>query len=209
MTLALVILAAGASTRLGAVKALVDLDGRTPLERLMTAGRALGPATTLVVGGAHARELGAWLAASPFGADVRFLEHAGWRRGRLGSVAAAAEALPGLDLALAPVDVPLVEAATFEALGAGWAAAGHPAEGWLAPRHGTAFGHPVVVGRDLAARTLALDPAAPLRDLRVRAQPLLAVAVRDPAVLDDLDTPADLARLRGRLSAGSDRGGHD
>ena len=49
-----------------------------------------------------------------------------------------------------------------------------------------------------AART---DGGVPPHVARALAGPLLAVPVLDPAILDDLDTPADLASLRRRLAA--------
>ena len=91
---------------------------------------------------------------------------------------------------------------TIEALRARWAALGAPANGWLAPRFDAGprprHGHPVVLGRGLAARLADLAPDAPLSTLRAVAQPLEGVAVDDSAILDDLDTPADLEGLRAR-----------
>ena len=53
------------------------------------------------------------------------------------------------------------------------------------------------------ARTRAAGAAgslpSPLRNLRALADPLLEVSVDSPEILDDLDTPEDLARLRARL----------
>jgi CTP:molybdopterin cytidylyltransferase MocA len=100
------------------------------------------------------------------------------------------------------VDVPLVPAEVFAALGRAWDEAGSPARGWLAPwvqvdgrrKHG----HPVVLGRDLLAEILAQPAELPLKDFRTRAAPLLEVEVRSHFVLDDLDTPEDLARMRAR-----------
>jgi molybdenum cofactor cytidylyltransferase len=206
MTLAVVLLAAGASTRLGECKALVDIDGSTPLARLGTAALAAGPTELVVIAGAHEQRLAAWLAEQPaeHTPPMRLVPNPDWAAGRLGSVAAAVRALPDTDLVLAPVDVPLVSAATFATLAAAWRAAGEPARGWLAPEHGGRFGHPVVLGRALAAEALRLAPGVPLRALRALATPLLAAAVPDAAVLDDLDTPADLARLRARRASQRD-----
>jgi CTP:molybdopterin cytidylyltransferase MocA len=123
-------------------------------------------------------------------------------------VALAHGARPGLDLCLAPVDVPRVPAAVFEGLARAWEEAGAPARGWLAPawaapgggpgRHG----HPVVVGRGLLDRLD--DPGLrgrPLKALRALAGPLLALLGPWPEILEDLDTPADLERLQKKLRA--------
>jgi CTP:molybdopterin cytidylyltransferase MocA len=191
---ALVILAAGASTRLGTCKALVELGGKTALARLLAAGAASSGAPPLVVTGAdHA----AIAAALPGG--VAALENPRWAEGRAGGVALAARARPGLDLCLAPVDVPLVPARVFSALAAAWQAAGAPARGWLAPCVAVGgsrrFGHPVVLGRDLVGLLAAARKDLPISALRAEADPLLAVEVESLRILDDLDTPADRDRL--------------
>ncbi len=194
---ALVILAAGASRRLGTCKALADLGGTTPLEELAREGRCLGPLAPLVVVGAHAREIAA---ALPEGCELA--SNPDWEDGRLGSVRVAIRARPGLDLCLAPVDVPLVPRLVFERLAEAWSAAGAPSEGWLAPwvRRGSerAHGHPIVIGRELANVILRPGSALTLKEFRARAHPLLEVEVGSPAILDDLDTPADLAEMRHR-----------
>jgi molybdenum cofactor cytidylyltransferase len=194
---ALVILAAGAGTRLGTCKALADLGGTTPLAELCAAGARLAPPAPLVVGGAHADAI---LAALPERAD--FARNELWQTGRLSSVRCAVRARPGLDLCLAPVDVPLVPAEVFEALARAWESAGAPERGWLAPwvlaRGRRAHGHPVVLGCSLLAELLLGPAELPLKAFRMRAEPLLEVEVRSLAVLDDLDSPADLALLRAR-----------
>jgi CTP:molybdopterin cytidylyltransferase MocA len=121
----------------------------------------------------------------------------------MGSVCLAAAARPGRDLCLAPVDVPLVPGSVFAALRAEWQRLGAPPHGWLAPAletpEGLRHGHPVIVGRALVAGGKDFPPDEPLRVLRGRASPLRALACGEPAILDDLDTPADLTRLRGAV----------
>lgn len=201
----LVVLAAGASARLGQTKALARLDSapggpaRTPLACLLAAGAALDdPQPLLVTGQDHE----ALARAAPPG--VELVHNADWRAGRTGSLALAARARPDEDLCVAPVDVPLVPSEVFRALRDAWRAAGAPARGWLAPfvRDGGGaprFGHPVVVGRALARELERVSRDLPLRSLRERAEPLLAVEVASAAILDDLDTRSDLRALRERL----------
>lgn len=196
-----VVLAAGASERLGECKALVDLEGRTALERLSTAAVAGGAQEICVVVGAHAaameRELGG-LAAS---IGVRALQHREWASGRTGSLDLAARSLPGRDLLVAPIDVPLVPPSVFEQLFLAWSRAGAPPRGWLAPfvGPGRRFGHPLILGRQLAEGLARLPPDQPLKTCRAMADPVGSVEVFHPEILDDLDTPADLERLRARL----------
>lgn len=195
---ALVILAAGASTRLGTCKALVVVPGRapaTPLAHALAAGWAFAAHPPLVVTGAHHREI---VHALPRGAAAA--RNADWERGRTGSVRVARDLRRGLDLCVAPVDVPFVPAEVFATLRDVWRAAGAPERGWLAPFRkagsGRAHGHPIVVGRGLLEELSTLEPDESLRGLRARAAPLLEVEVRAPEITFDLDTPVDLESLR-------------
>jgi molybdenum cofactor cytidylyltransferase len=203
---ALVILAAGASSRLGRCKALVTLGGVSVLARLSAAGAGVDEGRALLVAGEQHAQL---VAAAPAG--VRVLENRDWREGRTGTVRLAHRALPERALLLAPVDVPLVPARVFEALAQSWDELGDPPLGWLAPRLASAdqvlhgrYGHPVVLGRALLDRLDLLGASTPLMELRGWARPLASIEVFDPEVLDDLDTPEDLARLEKRLEARAD-----
>jgi len=208
--LALVVLAAGASSRLGECKALCELGGASALAHVLAAARAgwagareLELAPALVVAGKHVREIRAALPA--LGAQVELLEHADWERGRSGGLVRAARARAGYDLCVAPVDCPLVAADTQRALLGAWQRAGAPARGWLAPRVDAApagrHGHPIYLGRELARELADWPDERSLRELRAVAAPLLSEPVADLAVLDSLDTPADRERLRARIRA--------
>lgn len=197
---ALVVLAAGASERLGEPKALARLrDGASgcALELLLGAGSALGDRPVLVVTG---RDHAAIAELARDDVEVRYNPR--WSLGRTSSVQFAHELRAGRDLCLAPVDVPLVPSTVFTALAAEWSRRGTPPRGWLSPcveRPGCRrFGHPVIVGHELLDDLKAFPPGRPLRWLRERAAPLLALGVTSAAILDDLDLPSDLARLRAR-----------
>jgi CTP:molybdopterin cytidylyltransferase MocA len=157
---------------------------------------SLDAAPPLVIAGADHDEIAA---AAPRGVEVLF--NPDWHTGRTSGVRLAAAHRPGLDLCLAPVDVPLVPAAVFLALRRAWIAAASPTRGWLAPCLASPpggaprFGHPVVAGRGLLAELGSLAPDDPLRTLRERAEPLFSVSVPHPEILDDLDTPEDFRRL--------------
>jgi CTP:molybdopterin cytidylyltransferase MocA len=191
--LRVVLLAAGASERLGEPKALVDLGGLSVLERLLA---ACGDPAPIVVAGAHFKEI---LAAVNGRAEV--IHNTAWEDGRTGSVARAVSHLQDSDLLLAPVDCPLVPAPVFDALRSAWGEANAPKRGWLAPQdlESGRHGHPICIGAALAAEVLDMDPESPLRELRARADPLLEVSVDSSEILDDLDTPEDLSRLRASL----------
>jgi len=195
----LVILAAGASSRLGEPKALVELGGSSPMERLFAAGIASFPTEPLLIAGP---DFEAIRDAAP--EDLEVLEHASWSDGRTGSIRAARRARPGRDLLIAPVDVPLVPREVFELMGRAWKENGTPPLGWLAPgvrrARGLLPGHPVLLGRELAARLEKVEPDTPLRKLRDKASPLWCVECTAESILDDLDTPLDLKSLRDSLA---------
>lgn len=190
----LIVLAGGAATRLGSSKADCDLGG------------GLSPRDSLLGAGAVLREralvFGAYAQATPVGCEL--IANPRWRSGRLSSVQAAVARFPGRDLLLAPVDVPLVPAGVFRALLESWQAAAAPAFGWLAPQHvgSGRHGHPLLIGRGLLAALSQADPDRPLKDFRRLARPCWSFACHSAAVLDDLDTPEQLAALRARRGFG-------
>lgn len=185
---AAVILAAGAGRRLGGVaKALLLHRGRTYLENVAIAARAVGLVDAVVVVGApfgdvvaaHARQLG-----------LRVRVNSAPERGMASSVALGFEAISAGPAAWAwlwPVDHPTVQASTLRALQSAIGDADV-----AQPRHAGRGGHPPLVARSWWSRLAAcVDHADGARGV-LRAARSVAVDVDDPAVVRDVDTPADL-----------------
>ncbi len=180
-----VILAAGASRRMGAVKPLARMaDGRTFLAALTGTLRSAGiDGPIVVVTGAHrsavareARRLG----ASP-------VHCARWRDGQLASARTGLRAAlaAGGDAALLPCDMPHLASATV----ARTLRARPPA----VAAHGGRTGHPLLLDPASLRAVLAARGAATLRAaLRQAGVRPLPVPVRDRAVHENVNTPGQL-----------------
>jgi molybdenum cofactor cytidylyltransferase len=117
--------------------------------------------------------------------------------GPIGSLRCALAALRPLRPAAVlawPVDLPHVRVATVERLLEAYRHGGAPA---VVPSFAERRGHPVVWDRSLFTELETSEAATRHGALAVlQAQPRLAtVAVDDPAVIDDLNTPEDYERL--------------
>lgn len=188
--LAAVVLAAGASTRMGRPKALLRWRGRPFVWHVRQQARVMGAEPVIVVEGAVVlprEELG--------GAVV--VRNEAWADGPLGSLQvglrAALEAGGSGPVVVLAVDRPHLREPTLRALAA--AVAAEPVAVWQ-PRIGERRGHPIVYPGDLVPALIALRSPATPRDLL--AEPHVRrrqIAVDDPAALDNLDTPEDLERL--------------
>lgn len=185
-----IVLAAGRSSRMGAVKALLDLDGERALARVLRLVREASLRASVVVGH-HADAIRAAIDLAGVGVVVNPAPD----RGQSSSVQCGAASLPpGASLLLWPVDHARVEAATLATLLAAFRARGRGIE-LVVPSHGGRRGHPLLAG------PAAVDELRALRD----GEPAHAVVRRDPArvvhvevgdrmVVEDFDTPQDLAR---------------
>jgi nicotine blue oxidoreductase len=179
-----VVLAAGASTRMGSPKALREYGGRAALSRVVEACREGGCAPVLVVVGADAEAVGA--AARRAGAAV--VENGAWARGRSTSVKAALPHLPGgaRGVLVFPVDHPLVEGEVVRALLAAFD--GDPSAGVVLPVHGGRRGHPVLFAAACLPAIAALGDDEPLRSVvHAPGRRVLEVPVPGDSVLRNLD----------------------
>jgi molybdenum cofactor cytidylyltransferase len=187
---AAIILAAGASARMGRPKALLPFAGESFLDRLIGV-YASHCDPVLVVLGHGAESISAGLERS---AQAAFVLNPRPERGQLSSLQCALRLVPaqsGLIL-FTPVDAPAVQPGTIAALIAAWR--GDPGAPLVAPRHTGRHGHPLGLSRALLAEFLALAPPATAREVvRRHRDATLYVDVADPGVLWDVDTPEDLA----------------
>src|SRR5215203_5410607 len=114
-----IVLAAGASTRMGRAKAALPLGqtGETVAARVVRSLLEGGAPEVAVVAGAH---IDAVRAAMPSHEPrARLIEHPGWNRGQLSSLVAGLDAIdtPLVEAVLVTlVDVPLVRASTVAAV---------------------------------------------------------------------------------------------
>jgi molybdenum cofactor cytidylyltransferase len=189
-----IVLAAGASSRMGQAKAALPLGktGETVVSRVVRTLLSGGVPDVTVVAGAHIDAVRAAMPAHE--SRARVIEHPGWQLGQLSSLQAGLDAIDGplLEGALVTlVDVPLVLPSTVRAVVAGWrrtrAAIVRPAAG---ERHG----HPVIFDRSVFEDLRAADLAAGAKGVFVKHR-VLNVEVEDPGAFEDIDTPGDYQKV--------------
>ena len=194
MGLAGVVLAAGASERMGRPKALLDFRGRPFAVRILEALEALDLKARVVVLGPDAARVRPSLAPHEC-VIVENPDVAGEAIKSLRAALAALEPIRPSGILAWPVDLPHVRVATLERLLEAHRRTGAHA---VVPSFAEQRGQPVIWDQALFAE-LATSAAA-TRDgagavLAAHELDLITVAVDDPAVIDDLNTPEDYERL--------------
>jgi molybdenum cofactor cytidylyltransferase len=181
MTTAAVVLAAGASTRLGSPKQLVRLGSENLLERAVRVAREAGCSPVVVVLGASADLIQAECALG----DALIVVNGEWASGMGSSVAAGVRALGEVDGCLVMTcDMPAVSSVHLREL----AASGEVSASYYAGRRGVpayfpaaSFGELMELRGDAGAREVLF----------------LARSVELVRGEVDLDTVSDLERVRG------------
>jgi len=186
-----VLLAAGSGSRLGQPKALVELGGSRLVDRGVGLLRAGGAGPLVVVTGAAALSL----------SGVIMVHNLDWASGMGSSLAVGLRAVPdGCAAAvIALVDQPLIGAGAVRRLIAAHAAGATVA---VAAYQGQPR-NPVLLAREHWPEVISLAAGDVGARPFLRAHPDLITLVEcaDTGQPDDLDTPADLARLTRMLSA--------
>lgn len=202
-----VILAAGASSRMGRPKVLLPTatPGETFLSRLVKSlvGGGLDD-LVLVVGpldGFQEAALARIIEGLP--PILRIVENPDPSRGQLSSLHTGLAVIdhPGVRAMLVTlIDVPLVTSATVGALLAAYRAAGAPV---VRPVRQGRHGHPVIFDRAVFDALRQADPARGARAVvRAHADRAVEVAVDDEGAFLDVDTPEDYTRVFGRSFGG-------
>jgi molybdenum cofactor cytidylyltransferase len=197
-----VILAAGESTRMGTDKALLPwppaAPGSPPTGQtfLSTAIQALEPFSEKVIVVAGSNEVN--LAPVVYAKGASLVRNPEPDRGQFSSLQVGLQEVlnDGRDAAMVTlVDRPPVRAATLNALCLAFGeAASHV---WaVIPEYGGKHGHPFLVKREMIEVFLKAPPSATARDIEHQnLQQVKYVAVDDPLVTSNVDTPEEYAAL--------------
>ncbi len=189
--------AAGASLRMGRPKLLLPFRGAPLVAAVVDALRTGGVEAIVLVTAPEDEDLRSWARQ----AGVATAVNPEPARGMLSSIQEGVDALGGADalarrsavLLVSPADLPDLRAESVVELLARMTAAGAPL---AVPVHQGRRGHPLALAPALIPEIFTLDPAVGLKQLRDRhAAELLEVAVDDPGVVMDVDTPEDYERL--------------
>jgi CTP:molybdopterin cytidylyltransferase MocA len=183
-----IVLAAGASRRLGHAKQLVEVDGEAMLRRVARAVLATRPRDAVAVLGHDADRIGAALEGLAI-RQVRIADAAEGMSASLGAgIAALASACAGALVVL--TDQPALGAAHLQALCAAWRAA--PARA-VASAYASVLGVPALLPRAWFADVATLRGDTGARDLlRSRRDEIVAIAA--PELARDVDAPGDVTR---------------
>lgn len=189
---AALVLAAGASTRMGECKQLLPVGGQPMVRRVTGAVCAAGLAQVVVVIGAHAEAVGQAVAGLP----VELVLNDRWPEGMTSSLHAGLRALrTEIQAALVVLaDQPGLTAELIRTMADRYRATGAPI---IAPFHRERRGQPVLFGRELFPELLAAGDDQSRREIIARHWDEMArVEVEDLAILRDIDTRQDYEKVR-------------
>ncbi len=183
------ITAAGASRRMGYPKALLRLTDGTPLAQYQSDFLKRGGCKNVVVvlgseAGRIARDL----------SDCRTVTNEHWKEGRLTSIQAGLRALQDYDgCFIMPVDAYGIQPDTLRAVRQAAETGKHQV---VRPAHEGKPGHLVWISRDVAEQTIALDAGGDTPMNEILAPHTHLIAVNDPAILRNLNTPEEWAEMK-------------
>lgn len=186
-----IVLAAGASSRMGRPKALLKTGGKTFLRAVLDDLREGGVPSAAVVIRPGQPDVEAEVSRAGFGHVV---ENAHPEEGQLSSLLAGLDAVdrPDVDAVLVTlVDVPMIGAASVRALLDRARVSSSPV---LRAVHAGRHGHPVIFRRELFDALRRADPAVGAKEV-LRRVAVEDVEVAEPGVVVDIDTPADYDRM--------------
>lgn len=180
-----IILAAGRSTRMGRPKLALPIGAESFLDH---AARALAAARCVPVIAVVNEEAAATTTVAP---DVQIVVNREPRSEQIDSLRLALERLDGRVAAVLvlPVDLPLLAPESATAVADSFRERPAPI---IAPFYGGVAGHPVLLARELFDELLLEHWAEGVRSVIMKhAAAVREVAVSDPGILIDIDTPVE------------------
>ncbi len=187
-----IILAAGASSRMGQCKAVMSLGQTRILEHIIATLHKVGIGPVCVVTGFHRKHVSSCLQGWP---RVFEAQNPRPQEGMFSSLCVGLHALAGQCQAMfiLPVDIPLIRPCTFHLLQKAWQQ--HPNHVCI-PVLETKNGHPPLLPASLAPNILNWDGDQGLRGfLASRGQQVIPVQVPDEYMLMDMDTQTAYERI--------------
>ncbi len=187
-----IVLAAGRSSRMAPRNKLLELMGREPMVRRVAAIALAGGARPVIVVTGHETQA---VRAALHGLDVTVIVNLDYAQGLSTSLRAGLKALPtGIDGALILLgDMPEIEVPVLRALITAFAGA----DAICVPVHRGRRGNPMLWGNNYFAEMVELTGDAGAKSLAARHQDhLIEVEVASGGIFEDVDAPADLARLK-------------
>ena len=183
---AAIVLAAGASRRMGRPKQLIKIDGETLIRRIALVALATAPTRTLIMVGAYADEVFAKVADL----EVERVDCPGWDEGMAASLRTGIAALRRADgdgALLLLCDQPGLDDAHLREICAAWRRDQSCA---VASAYADTIGVPALLPRSWFADLRALQGDSGAREL-LRRRGSRVVAIEAPVLARDIDSPGD------------------
>jgi molybdenum cofactor cytidylyltransferase len=192
-TVGLIILAAGASTRMGTPKQLLAYRGCTLIRHIIEVAIASYCQPIAVVLGAKAERIKPEISQLP----IQIVENQQWEEGMSTSIRVGLEALlamnPNLDaVAIALCDQPFVSSPTLERIVEAYRVTGKPI---IASEYSGTLGVPVLFNRTLFSEIMTLKSTEGAKKLiKKHIHQVFSVPFPEGAI--DIDTPKDYEQLQ-------------
>lgn len=192
MTIPALILAAGASRRLGRPKQLIEFEGETLLNRTIRLARGAGADPVFLVLGAHFEEIRRTVPLQ----QVALVHNDEWKTGMASSIRAGLRALAlgapaAKGVMLLTCDQPRLSVVHLRDLLEPYTEKKAPI---MASTYGGTRGTPAVFPREVFGRLSALEGDKGARSILVH-PPCALIEVEFPGGEVDIDVPADLGHL--------------
>jgi len=191
-TVVAIVLAAGMSRRMGRAKALLPIGDEAAIHRVVRNLVEAGSIGRIIVVTGHDRSD---VEAALSDLDVTFTHNSIYDAGgMLSSIQAGIRAAGGADgVVIALGDQPLIQPDTVRAIVVEWKSS---RAALVIPTHQGKRGHPVFIDRAGLGEVLALGSDETLKTFVTRHEPdAVELAVKDAAVIADMDTPEEYERM--------------